>query len=269
MAAAVAASLDTYFGDAGANSSEAVCNAAAVEDKEEEASQEEAHPMDVGPSSSEVVDCNAAPKEEEEASQEEAHPMDVEPSSSEVLGCNAAPKEKEEERVVAAGAASSACCEMCQQSTHSKWQCPLARQALEDLERAQMKKEKALAQREKGPEPWQQVKPAKQPKAAEKQQKGHKGGPRSRGVQAPVGRVLIVDRNSGAVRPNSHPTVSSPPSSHAVGEPRRASAAQHPSRPGPSNRGGLASAPPPGKHPPSPPPMTLNTDAVTNSMTHN
>ena len=68
MAAAVAASLDTFFGDAGANSSEAVCNAAAVEDEEEQASQEEAHLGDAEPSSSDVLDYNVAHKEKDEAS---------------------------------------------------------------------------------------------------------------------------------------------------------------------------------------------------------
>ncbi|KAL3138483.1 hypothetical protein ABBQ32_006273 [Trebouxia sp. C0010 RCD-2024] len=211
------------------------------------ASLQTAFPGDVGASTSEVVDCDIAPVEEEvEQSEREGA------SRAEVVAGNVGPKEEED-----AGTS----CEMCQAQTHTKLQCPVLRQAQEDLERVHIQKEKALAQRDGGAEPWQQIKPAsakpaKQLEASKerKQQKGQKAGQHGGGVQAPAGRVLTVPRSSGAVRPASLPKSSTPtsssdptnPSNPSVQGPQRAPAVRQPLRPALSNRRGMASPLPPG-----------------------
>ncbi|KAL3143122.1 hypothetical protein ABBQ38_003393 [Trebouxia sp. C0009 RCD-2024] len=204
-----------------------------------------AHPGDPGASSSKV-DCSVAPVEEEQCE-------DAGASRAEVVAGNVAPKE--EQRAEDAGTS----CEMCQAKTHTKMQCPLLRQAQEDLERVHIRKEKALAQREGVAEPWQQVKPATaKPAKPAKQlgvsQKGQKAGQHGSGGQAPAGRVLTVDRSSGAVRPASQPKSSTPasrahptaPSKASLQGPKRAPAAQQPPRSALSNRRGMAGPLPPG-----------------------
>ncbi|KAL3138454.1 hypothetical protein ABBQ32_006245 [Trebouxia sp. C0010 RCD-2024] len=166
------------------------------------ASLQTAFPGDVGASTSEVVDCDIAPVEEEVERCEKQHA-----SRAEVVAGNVAPKEEED-----AGTS----CEMCQAQTHTKLQCPVLRQAQEDLERNHMHKEKALAQKEVVAEPWQQVKPAiakpaKPAKQPEVSQKGQKAGQHGSRGQAPARRVLTVDRSSGAVRPASTPASRLPP----------------------------------------------------------